>query len=123
MPQATPILAAAVVLLLFLCLSLKHRADKLLDELEEERHRTQSLMSTHGRINEQWFPLMDGFPYDSRNFKFLGQPIDGVQFEDDRIIFCEFKTNSSPLSTDQRRIRQMIEDGRVEWEEFRFKVD
>lgn len=88
--------------------------------LEEERTRRGSLASTYGRISEQWFPLTDAFPYDSRGFRFLGSPIDGIQFEEDRIIFCEFKANRSELSEGQRRIRDLVRQGRVEWQEFRF---
>jgi predicted Holliday junction resolvase-like endonuclease len=88
--------------------------------LEEERARRGSLASTYGRISEQWFPLTGAFPYDSRGFRFLGSPIDGIQFEDDRIIFCEFKANRSDLSEKQRCIRDLVRQGRVEWQEFRF---
>jgi hypothetical protein len=82
--------------------------------LEEERTRRGSLASTYGRISEQWFPLTDAFPYDSRGFRFLGSP------EEDRIIFYEFKANRSELSEGQRRIRDLVRQGRVEWQEFRF---
>src|SRR5688572_23587951 len=88
--------------------------------LDEERSRRGSLASTYGRISEQWFPLTEAFPYDSRGFRFIGSPIDGVQFEDDRVIFCEFKVNRSELSETQRRIRDLVRQGRVEWQEFRF---
>jgi hypothetical protein len=85
-----------------------------------ERTRRGSLTSTYGRITEQWSPLTDAFPYDSRGFRFLGSPVDGIQFEEDRVIFCEFKTNRSELSEGQRHIRELIRQGRVEWQEFRF---
>ena len=88
--------------------------------LQEERTRRGSLASTYGRISEQWFPLTDAFPYDSRHFRFLGSPIDGIQFEEDRIIFCEFKANRGDLSEGQRRIRDLVRERRVEWQEFRF---
>lgn len=93
---------------------------RLRTALDAERSRRGSLASTYGRISEQWFPLTDAFPYDSRGFRFLGTPIDGVQFEEDRIIFCEFKANRSELSEGQRRIRDLVRQGRVEWQEFRF---
>ena len=93
---------------------------RLRTALGEERTRRGSLASTYGRISEQWFPLTDAFPYDSRGFRFLGSPIDGIQFEEERIIFCEFKANRSELSEGQRRIRDLVRQGRVEWQEFRF---
>ena len=88
--------------------------------LDRERMRRGSMASTYGRISEQWFPLCESFPFDPRDFRFLGSPIDGVQFAEDRIIFCEFKANWSELSAGQKRIRELVRQGRVEWQEFRF---
>ena len=54
-------------------------------------------------MTEQWLPLVDPYPWDPQNFRFIGSPIDGVQFEDDRVIFVEFKSGSSQLSAKQTR--------------------
>ena len=113
-------LVALCVLLLLLTMHFKRRLDTVLDALEDERSRQRSLSTVYGRISEQWFPLMDRFPYDSQSFRFIGTPIDGIQFEEDRIVFCEFKTNQSSLSTLQRHIKQLVEAKRVYWEEFNF---
>jgi predicted Holliday junction resolvase-like endonuclease len=88
--------------------------------LEEETFQRRSLSTTYGRITEQWFPLMPDYPYNPQDFRFLGTPIDGVQFEEDRIVFVEFKTNRSKLSRNQRDIRRIVESGEIYWEEFRF---
>ena len=88
--------------------------------LAEERTRQRSISASYGRITEQWFPLMEKYPYDSANFRFLGTPIDGVQFEEDKIVFVEFKSRKAELSTQQRRLKQMIQAGKVTWEEFHF---
>ena len=88
--------------------------------LDEQRSRQRSLSASYGRITEQWFPLMDGYPYDSANFRFLGTPVDGVQFEEDRIVFVEFKSNRSELSASQKRLKRLVESGKVYWEEFHF---
>ena len=113
-------LTGLALVLLLLTMHYKKRYDVLRDELEEARFRQQSLSSTYGRISEQWFPLMDRFPYDSQNFRFLGAPVDGIQFEEDKIVFCEFKANRSDLTPDQRRIKKLVQAGRVYWEEFYF---
>jgi predicted Holliday junction resolvase-like endonuclease len=84
----------------------------------EFQNRSQSV--TYGKITEQWFPLMEEYPYDPQGFRFLGSPIDGVQFEDDRIVFVEFKANTSRLAPNQRRVRELVEAGEVYFEEFRF---
>lgn len=109
--------------LLLLVIALKRRLDALADRLEDERCRQKSLSTVYGRISEQWFPLMDRFPYDSQSFRFIGTPIDGIQFEEDRIVFCEFKTNQSTLSPIQKHIKRLVESKRVYWEEFNFTAE
>jgi predicted Holliday junction resolvase-like endonuclease len=100
---------------------LRRRLEMAMSLLESERSRQRSISASYGRITEQWFPLMDGYPYDSQNFRFLGTPVDGVQFEEDRIIFVEFKSHRAELSAVQRKLKKAVEAGRVSWEEFQFK--
>lgn len=100
---------------------LRRRLEMALALLDAERSRQRSLSASYGRITEQWFPLMEGYPYDSANFRFLGTPVDGIQFEDDRVIFVEFKSHRAELSATQRRLKKAIEAGRVYWEEFHFQ--
>jgi len=99
---------------------LKRRLSVTLLLLEEQRTKQRSLSASYGRITEQWFPLMDRYPYDSANFRFLGTPVDGVQFEEDRIVFVEFKSNRSELSTAQKKMKRLVETGKVTWEEYHF---
>ena len=120
MQNVVYVLVGALALLFVLLLYYKRRADGLADQLAEAKFRGKSLSTVYGQINEQWFPLMEAYPYDSQFFRFLGSPVDGVQFEEDRIIFCEFKTNTSSLSPVQKRIKQLVESNRVYWEEFNF---
>jgi predicted Holliday junction resolvase-like endonuclease len=108
------------LLLLLTLIALVGRLRTLAARLEDEEYRRQSLSTTYGRITEQWFPLMPDYPYDPQNFRFLGSPVDGVQFEEDRIVFVEFKANRSRLSKNQEHYRRLIEEGYVYWEEFRF---
>lgn len=110
---------ACAVLALLLVVALR-RIGFLNGALAGELSRQKSLSSTYGRITEQWFPLMDAYPYDAQNFRFLGSPVDGVQFEEDRIVFVEFKAHRSQLSPEQRRIKQLVEEGYVYWETFHF---
>ena len=92
-------------------------------EAERTRNRSVSGLYLYGRITEQWFPLMDRYPYNSANFRFLGTPVNGVQFEDDKIVFVEFKSRNAELSTAQRRMKQLVKSGKVAWEEFHFFED
>ena len=119
--EPIPVFLAALCALLALSLLLAARRVRALrDALEAERSRQRSLSTSYGRITEQWFPLMEAYPYDPQRFRFLGTPVDGVQFEDDRIVFVEFKANRSRLSEAQRRMKRLVEDGYVFWEEFHF---
>jgi predicted Holliday junction resolvase-like endonuclease len=122
MQNAMIALVALCLLLLLLTMHYKRKLDSLSDQLEEERSRQRSLSTVYGRINEQWFPLMDRYPYDSQSFRFIGTPIDGIQFEEDKIVFCEFKTNQSALSPVQKEIKRLVEAGHVTWEEFNFSA-
>ena len=85
----------------------------------DKRKRSQSTL--YGQITEQFIPFMDSFPWDSKNFKFLGKPIDGIQFENEKIIFIEFKTANSTLNSDQRNIRELVKSGKVEFELIKLK--
>lgn len=123
MQNAIMALVGICLLLLLLVMHYKRKVDTLLDRLEGERSRQKSLSTVYGQISEQWFPLMDRYPYDSQSFRFLGSPIDGIQFEEDKIIFCEFKANRSTLSPLQKQIKQLVEAKRVYWEEFYFTAD
>lgn len=75
----------------------------------------------YGKMSEQWIPLSEQFPFDSQSFRFLGSPIDGIAFEEDQIVFCEFKANTSQLSDKQKKIKKLVEEKKVAWLEFNVK--
>lgn len=116
-------LTGGVFVLVLAVWGLARRLRTIATRLDEVQFQKQSLSTTYGRITEQWFPLLGEYPYDPQDFRFLGSPIDGVQFEEDRIVFVEFKANKSRLSEKQKRIKQLVEDGHVYWEEFHFTDD
>ena len=82
---------------------------------KREVFRKRSQSSKYGKLTEQFLPLVEMFPWNPSNFRFLGTPIDGVQFEDDSIIFVEFKAANSQLSKLQRHIRDLVRDGKVDF--------
>ena len=88
-------------------------------DLRKALSSRQSLSTRYGKTAEQFMPFMASYPWDPQRFRFLGSPIDGVQFEDDRVILVEFKTASSRLSPSQRRVRDHVAKGRVEFHEVR----
>lgn len=76
-----------------------------------------------GFLVEQWLPLAESYPWNPKNFRFLGEPIDGIQFEDNEIVLLEFKSGASRLSSKQSRIRELITEGKISFKEVRVKVN
>jgi predicted Holliday junction resolvase-like endonuclease len=81
----------------------------------------KSMSVKYGKMSEQFFPFMKDYPYKTEDFRFLGTPVDGVQFEKDRIVLLEFKTGSSALSARQKEIRELVKKGEVSFEVIRIK--
>jgi len=87
-------------------------------KIEKLTSEKQSLSTTYGKITEQFAPFMKNYPYPTQNFRFIENPIDGIQFNDNQILFVEFKTNKSKLTTTQNKIQKLVKDGNVAWFEF-----
>ena len=115
------IILSIIILLILLILLLsqsyyKNKMSTLQKNLAKITSDKISLSTKYGQISEEFFPLEQSYPYNSKDFKFLGNPIDGIQFNNDKIILVEFKTNTSKLSTKQRHIRDLINNNQVEFE-------
>lgn len=107
-----------IILNLFLALIARYYYRKYRSAESERVSAVSSRLSQssiYGKTIEQLIPFMKGFPYPAKNFRFIGNPIDGLVFLDDRVVFVEFKFNKSTLSPVQRRIRDLVQQGRVEW--------
>ncbi|PJA17988.1 MAG: endonuclease [Candidatus Diapherotrites archaeon CG_4_10_14_0_2_um_filter_31_5] len=94
---------------------------KLKEDLNELSFSKKSQSVKYGKLTEQWIPLSNDFPFDPFSFHFLGNPIDGIVFSEDKIVFCEFKSNKSFLSQKQKKIKELILNKKVEWFEFHLK--
>ncbi len=111
---------AAILLAVALAFLLKKNSE-LEEIISDLKFSKSSQSSRYGKAVEQWIPFAEEFPLDAGNFRFLGSPIDGVAFEDDKIVLCEFKTASSQLSEKQKRIKELVRKGKVDWLEFRIQ--
>jgi predicted Holliday junction resolvase-like endonuclease len=89
---------------------------KLKSAVSELKSRLRSQSTRYGQITEQFLPLVEAYPWDSKQFRFLGSPIDGIQFEEDKIVLAEFKSSFSKMSVKQRKIKELVEQGKVEFE-------
>jgi predicted Holliday junction resolvase-like endonuclease len=78
-----------------------------------------------GKVTEHFIPYLPGFPYNPKDARFIGSPVDFVVFdglnegEVRKVVFLEVKTGVSALSTRERRIRDAVRSGHVEWIEIR----
>jgi len=85
----------------------------------------RSLAVTAGKVHEQLTPYLPAFPYNPKDVRFLGSPVDLVVFDGlaegelQRIVFLEVKTGGSSLTGRERQVRDTIEAGEVEWAELR----
>ena len=92
-------------------------------ELRDAASRLQGARVDRGLIAEQFAPFtkrFDDLEWDPQEFKFLGRPVDGVQFQDDEVIIVEFKTGDSQMTMRQRQIKRMVAEDKVRFEEIRF---
>lgn len=72
-----------------------------------------------GQISEQLVPFLSVFKFYPKRAHFIGQPIDYVVFEDDAVTFVEVKSGGAQLTSTQKLIKKLIQDGKVRWEEIR----
>ncbi|RQD81441.1 MAG: Holliday junction resolvase [Methanocalculus sp. MSAO_Arc2] len=83
--------------------------------------RSQSV--TRGRVTECLIPFFPEFPYNPKDARFLGTPVDLIVFdglsdgeEVKDVIFIEIKTGKTAhLSPRERAVRDCIRDGRVQY--------
>lgn len=86
--------------------------------------RSQATVS--GKATEHLVPLLPDFPFDPKDARFLGSPVDLVVFDGlsggdlQEIVFVEVKTGpAADLSPRERRVRDAVLEGRVGWKVFR----
>lgn len=69
-----------------------------------------------GAIAETLTPFLEGFPYNPKKLRALGSPIDYIAFEDDEVVLIEVKSGNSQLGSNQRKIRDLVKEGKVRFE-------
>lgn len=114
-------LAAVCILLLLLVFFLLQKLSATESELGALQFSKSSQSVRYGKMSEQFIPFTKDFPFSPEKFRFLGNPIDGIVFGDDKIIFAEFKAGTSNLSETQKKIKSLVESKKVEWFEYRLK--
>ncbi|MDD5338843.1 MAG: Holliday junction resolvase-like protein [Dehalococcoidales bacterium] len=120
------VVVVAVLVIIFSIFIIRAVYEKRLrDELGEARKDaiSRSRASLGGKFTEQLVPFFPDFKYDPTEVRFIGSPIDMVVFpglaqgNPREVVILEIKTGNSQLTSVQRKIRQLIEDGMVRWDE------
>ncbi|MAH42216.1 endonuclease [archaeon] len=109
----------AISLLFILYSRLARKYERVKEDYNQLASSKQSLSTKYGQMTEQFLPFTKEYPYDKNNFRFLGSPIDGVQFNEDDIVFIEFKSNKSQMTKKQKNIRDLIKQKKIKFQEFR----
>ncbi len=105
------------------------------EEIKKQKGRAASAHTSKGQILEKWCPFLEHPEIDpdweAKNWSFMGQPIDYIIFDwrenkdiniaDGKIVMLDVKSGKSQLTTKQRRIRDLIQAGRVEWRTIRLE--
>jgi predicted Holliday junction resolvase-like endonuclease len=119
MNYANYVLGAVIVVLLFLLWKARYTRAVRQDAIQ------RSLAVTVGKVYEQLVPYLPDFPFNPKDVRFLGSPVDFVVFDGlsdghiARIVFVEVKTGGAELSTRERRVRDAVQASRIEWYELR----
>lgn len=107
--------------------------ETLRGEVLHQKGRAASAHTTRGQLLEKWTPFVSAEGIDEHwrveDWQFLGAPIDYVVFDwrqdkvenltNGKIVLLDVKSGKSQLTSKQRRIRDLIKAGRVEWREIR----
>jgi predicted Holliday junction resolvase-like endonuclease len=122
------------LLCLFLGLRIGLRQGRLREDAEWRGRKLEAIVKTRlkqsravlgGLVSEQLAPLLPGFPYDPGDCRFVGKPVDFIVFRGmnqgqiAEVVFLEVKSGASrTLNEQERRLREVIQAGKVRWAEF-----
>jgi predicted Holliday junction resolvase-like endonuclease len=85
----------------------------------------QSQAVISGKVHEQLLPYFPGFPFNPKDVRFLGSPVDLVVFDGlsagnvERVVLIEVKTGGAVLTARERQVRDAVKGGRVDWLELK----
>ena len=86
---------------------------------EDAIKRSTSVIS--GKVIEKLIPLTKKFPFNPRDARWIGDPVDLVIFDGyskgkvNGIVFCEVKSGSSKLTPIQESIKKAVINKKVKW--------
>ncbi|MBU0586551.1 hypothetical protein KJ780_03495 [Candidatus Micrarchaeota archaeon] len=95
--------------------------------IEDERKQAikKSAEVRAGQFAEQIAPYLPDFPFNPADARFIGKPVDFIVFkgacekEIEEVIFVEVKSGKSKVSPQEKRLRDVINEKRIRWYEYR----
>jgi predicted Holliday junction resolvase-like endonuclease len=118
--QLGGILATIIIAILgWLWFRANDAANKYKNKYERELHFRKSSEVRLGKIGENLAPFLAGWPWSPGRFRFLGNPVDGIQFNNDEVVFVEIKTGKARLSATQRSVKKLVKEGKVRFVTFK----
>jgi predicted Holliday junction resolvase-like endonuclease len=109
------LLIATVLALVLVVRSYRDRIEKVEADLEDAIMARRRVALAQDSTARRLAPLLARYPYDARAFRFVGSPVDGVQFDADRVVFVRFTGAGLAATPDAERVRDLVRAGRVEW--------
>lgn len=102
------------------------KALALLRKKTKERVEIATKSINIGKILEKVAPAVKGFKFDPRDCRTLLDPIDYIVFNQlarknglvDSIFFIDVKTGKAGLTPRQRQIRDIVQAGKVVWDQY-----
>ena len=57
------------------------------------------------------------YPYSKEGFRFIGDPVDGIQFENNEIIFVDILSDDKKVNERRKYVKQLVESRKVKYME------
>ena len=110
-----------IIVGVIIAITLIHKAAvyPLHKKIEKLTSENKTLQSSLDNRKQKLAVYKNKYPYSIENFRFIGTPIDGIQFENDQILFIKLKSGVAKLTTKQNKIKNLITEGKVHWFEFK----
>ncbi|HLC71520.1 MAG TPA: Holliday junction resolvase-like protein [Candidatus Nanoarchaeia archaeon] len=97
----------------------KEWEDKIPEQRADAINRSRA--SLGGKFSENLSPYFPDFPFHPTEMRWLGSPVDYIVFkgmDNDKIeelVFLEIKSGKSVLTSREKQIKKLIEEGKVSW--------
>lgn len=81
-----------------------------------------------GQFAEQISPYLPNFPYNPKDMRFIGSPVDYIVFDGlssqslKQVVFLEVKTGKSSLNINEKSLKLVVDEKKVFYREYRVPI-